>query len=152
MERVLTPRRVLLVDPSADSLGDIQRACQLIAEIEFAAEFSAARRSLLQHPPDLLATNLRLGAYNGLHLVYLARTAAPRSRSLVFTGNVDLSLVEEAQSIGAFFEPQHRMSHALPSYVRTILPPRDRRSPLATDRRKFFRGGRRSADVMVATA
>src|SRR5262249_35874072 len=152
MERVLTPRRVLLVDPSDSSVREIQRACQLIAEVEFTSEFSIARRSLMQRPPDLLATNLRLGAYNGLHLVYLARTAAPRSRSVVYTGSIDLTLLEEGQSSGAFFETLHRMPFALPSYIRTTLRMRDRRSPLNVDRRRFFRGGRRSADVMMATA
>lgn len=152
MERVLTPRRVLLVDTCDEELREVQRACQLVAEVEFTAEFTTARHSLLHRPPDLLATNLRLGAYNGLHLIYLARTAAPNSRSVVYTGNIDLPLVEEAQAIGAFFEPQHRMAWALPSYVRTALPARDRRSPLAIDRRKVFRGGRRSADLTVAPA
>jgi len=142
---------VLLVGSSTDATQHLRRTGQAIADIEAAQEFIAARRLLLQHPPDLLATNLRLGAYNGLHLVYLAQTTAPRSRSLVFSSYLDLPLVEEAQAIGAFFEPEHRLQYALPSYLATELPSRDRRSPLGVDRRKAFRGGRRSADVALAT-
>jgi DNA-binding NtrC family response regulator len=151
MERVLTQRRVLLVDPSDAGVLALQRACQLIAEVEFTSEFAVARKRLLQSPPDILATNLRLGAYNGLHLVYLARTTTPKSRAIVYSSYLDLPLIEEAQSIGAFFEPLQRLQFALPAYVRALLPARDRRSPLVIDRRKLFRGGRRSADISVAT-
>jgi DNA-binding NtrC family response regulator len=151
MERVLSQKRVLLVDPSDEIWGPAQRASQLIAHVEFISEFATARKRLLQDPPDLLATNLRLGAYNGLHLVYLARTTAPQSRSIVYSQYIDLPLIDEAKQIGAFFEPLHRFHHALPSYIRTVLPERDRRSPLIIDRRKLFRGGRRSADISVAS-
>ena len=35
-------------------------------------DFSTARERLLNQPPDLLVTNVRLHEYNGLHLVHLA--------------------------------------------------------------------------------
>ena len=39
--------------------------------------FEDARRELALHPPDVLLTDLRLGAFNGLQLVILARMGGP---------------------------------------------------------------------------
>jgi DNA-binding NtrC family response regulator len=42
-----------------------------------AASFGKARSLLRANPPDLLITELRLGAFNGLHLVLCARNGRP---------------------------------------------------------------------------
>ena len=147
MERVMTPKRILVVDPDPTIAHALKGAVGFLADVEGCAEFLPARASLMRHPPDFLVTNLRLGAYNGLHLMYLARTNRHNLRSICYSTLVDLPLIQEAQSIGAFFETPSRIPYAIGSYVRASLPERDRRLPRDADRRREFRGGRRSADV-----
>ena len=94
-------------------------------------------------PPDLLVTNLRLLAYNGLHLVHMADG---RTRCVVYSNYDDLVLAREVQAAGAFYERSTQLSRALAAYARAILPPRDRRNLTALDRRQTSRGGRRCTD------
>ena len=112
-------------------------------------DFVPAREALLNDPPDFLITNLRLGAYNGLHLVYLALASNPQTRAITYGSMADLSLIREAQEIGAFFESPERVTHALLSYLHAPLPMRDRRAPKDIDRRSEYRGGRRLADLAL---
>src|SRR5262245_59515465 len=151
MERVWTPQRVLLVEPTTKRATDLRDAARGSFYIEICGDFTGARQSLMSAPPPLLVTNLRLGAYNGLHLMYLIAANKYPTRTVVYSGHQDLALIEEAQSIGAFYEPLHRLANALPGYVHASLPKLDRRSPVAGDRRRLFRGGRRSADVALTT-
>jgi hypothetical protein len=136
---------VLLVDPRPGRWLFLETA---VPELSFhpCSDFVAARGSLLSDPPDLLVTNLRLGAHNGLHLVYLVQEM-PRSRVLVYGNVVDLPLILEAQTLGAFFETPDRVLGAVRSFVRSQWPPRDRRVPREFDRRRECRGGRRVSDA-----
>jgi DNA-binding NtrC family response regulator len=144
-------KRLLIVDTSPERLSVLQQALRFVADVEGYCDFSAARARFLAQPADLLVTNLRLRAYNGLHLVYLASTlaGAATTRSIVFDEHSDVSLLREAQSAGAFVDSVNRLYYALPAYVTSTLPTRDRRDPRLTDRRSIFRGGRRAADVPV---
>ena len=137
-------KEVLLVDSTASSLRAVQNALRLVAEVEAYADFQAARTRLLVKPPDLLVTNLRLEAYNGLHLVHLA--AELPTRCIAYGEDHDLVLAREVQAAGAFYERSKRLLHALTSYVRATLPPHDRRRPTVLDRRQIVRGGRRATD------
>jgi len=137
---------VLLVDPNAGVLvTTIRRALATVAEVELCAGFRGARARLLTKQPDLLVTNLRLGEYNGLHLVVLV---APKgTRCVVYAAQDDLVLAREVQRLGAFYERLSRLPFALPSYLTKTLPERDRRDVIVLDRRRLsFRGGRRSTD------
>ena len=149
MERILSPKKVLVVDPDPAMAQELRRTCGFIADIEGCTEFTTARDSLAKSPPDFLVTHLRLGAYNGLHLMYLARAVKKPTRSICYSTVIDMALIKEAQGIGAFFEAPSRVPYALISYLRSPLPDFDRRFPRETDRRREFRGGRRSADVAV---
>lgn len=153
MERVLTPKKMLVVDSDPSMIHALRGSVGFLADVEGCDEFLAARESLLRDAPDFLITNLRLGEYNGLHLIYLALGNGRATRSICFSEYVDLPLIHEAQGIGAFFEPPTRIATTLPSYVRAQLPARDRRIPRQFDRRREFRGGRRSGDIeWLATA
>ena len=147
MERVLAPKKILVVDSDPSMVHALRGALGFVADVEGCPDFTEARESLLRDPPDFLVTNLRLGAYNGLHLVYLAIGSGRGTRSVCFSNFVDLPLIHEAQSIGAFFEAPAKIPHTLASYLRAPLPPRDRRLPRAMDRRREFRGGRRAGDL-----
>ena len=138
-------KEILLVDPDPNGLRAAQTALRFVADVEACTEFRAARTRLLNQPPDLLITNLRLQAYNGLHLVHLA--AGTHTRCIVYSTYDDLVLAREVQATGAFFEHPSRLPLVLQSYVNATLPRRDRRDLTTLDRRLAFRGGRRSSDV-----
>jgi|SRR5947207_5306896 len=135
---------ILLVDPDVDYLRSTQNALRFMADVEVSSKFAAARARLLSpRPPDLLVTNLRLQAYNGLHLVHMTDA---RTRCVVYSNYDDLVLAREVQAAGAFYERSTELPRTLAAYVRASLPPRDRRNLTALDRRLSPRGGRRCTD------
>lgn len=138
-------REILVVDPEADRLRAAQEALRPIADVVACSDFRAARAQLLARPPDLLVTNLRLQAYNGLHLVHL--TGGTRTRSIVYGTYDDRILAKEVQAAGAFYEHSQRLPRALASYVYAVLPTLDRRDPGVIDRRRTLRGGRRCTEL-----
>ncbi len=137
---------VLLVEPDAVFGSFLQQAASDVADIQCVSDFAAARSALQQSAVDLLVTNLRLGAFNGLHLVYLAQFVARGTRAIVYTEWLDTGLGRDVQRAGAFYETRPCLPHTLASYVDAILPPKDGRNLAVHDRRQRFRGGRRSAD------
>jgi hypothetical protein len=134
---------ILLVDPDTESLRAAQKALRFVADVEVSSTFAAARARIVSNPPDLLVTNLRLQAYNGLHLVHMAPAC---TRCIVYSNHDDLLLAREVQAAGAFYERSKRLPRSLAAYVYALLPPHDRRNLTVLDRRDRFRGGRRSAD------
>ncbi len=144
-------RRVLAVDSHKKWLDALRERWTHMAEVEVCTEFSIARARLFEvPPPDLLVTNLRLGPFNGLHLVFLAQSANLPTTCLTYgaqTNPTDVALAREAQLAGAFYEASFKLLHALPAYIKGELPDRDRRDPMRSDRRSSFRGGRRATDV-----
>ncbi len=136
-------KETLLVDPDIKGVGAVEAALRLVADVEVCTDFRIARARLLHQPPDLLITNLRLEAYNGLHLVHLA--AATRTRCIVFSTRDDLGFAREIQAAGAFFELAARLPQVLESYVNATLPHHDRRDVTILGQRAFP-GGRRCTD------
>ncbi len=120
------------------------------AEVEAVATFEAAKRRLATAPFDLLASNVRLGAFNGVHLVHLSKLAGVRLPAVLY--DEELRLADEAQRCGAFFERTERIVVALGAYVRAALPETDRRSVTRVDRRARVRGGRRAWDLHLLTS
>jgi CheY-like chemotaxis protein len=139
---------ILLVDSNASSLRAVQNTLGLVADIDAYSDFQAARSRLQLKPPDLLVTSLRLQAYNGLHLVYLA--VGMPTLCIAYADDDDLVLAREVQAAGAFYERSKRLLHALTAYVHATLPPLDRRLPTVLDRRQILRGGRRCTDKVSA--
>ena len=142
--------RVLLVEPDAAWRAHLRDAVREVADLDGDADFLAARTHLLSKPYDWLVTNIRLGAYNGLHLVHLAGISRPLIRFLVYADRRDLWLAREAQRAGAFYESRDRVDRSLPTYLRSTLPPQDRRNPAEPDRRADARGSRRCADSLCS--
>jgi hypothetical protein len=139
---------VFVVEPHFARLLALRRAFEPYAVTEGCGHFAGARERLLTNPPDLLVTNLRLHAYNGLHLVHLLK---PPTRAIVYMDPPDPSLLSEAQRVGAFTENPGRLLTSAQSYVGARLPMRDRRQAGIYDRRATPRGGRRAADLVAAT-
>lgn len=63
--------------------------------------FAEGKRAMTDSMPDVLLTDIRLGAYNGLQLVIRARAANPRLRAIVVTGFPDPVVRREAESLDA---------------------------------------------------
>jgi DNA-binding NtrC family response regulator len=68
-----------------------------------ASNFEEAKQLLASEAPDLLITDLRLGSYNGLHLVLRSRTDHPDMAALVTSHFPDPVLEAEAQREQARF-------------------------------------------------
>jgi DNA-binding NtrC family response regulator len=155
---------VLLVDTRCTMLrrfGDsLQRAgCDVVQ----AASFEDAKHALAIHRPHLLVTNLRLGAFNGLHLLHLGRLVAPELETILITTPSDFVLKDEAENLGAcvMVEPVHTndlittvgrlLGLAAPARLSPVL--HDRR---VSDRRRLHIAGfspeRRIADRRVAAS
>jgi DNA-binding NtrC family response regulator len=96
------PVRVLLVDANRDSGTEqvLKSAGHLVTR---AFGFEEAKRWLQFSPPDLLMTDVRLGAYNGLHLVLRARAQHPEMPAIVVDADHDPVLEREAGEAGATY-------------------------------------------------
>jgi DNA-binding NtrC family response regulator len=116
------------------------------AHVEGCRSFESARSRLEQTPYDLLVTDARLSAYNGIHLVYLAKFADASARAIVYDREGDVGVASEVHRAGAFFELAPRLLVTLPAYIAAPLPTTDRRAPAVFDRRMLPRGGRRLWD------
>src|SRR5262245_55755129 len=80
---------------------------QLLTEWGFQAvpfnTFQQARTYLDSATPDLAIVDVRLGNYNGLHLVHLIRQASPGAVLIAVSGFEDPVLRDEAARLGAAF-------------------------------------------------
>jgi hypothetical protein len=145
--------RVLLVEPDKSRRARLRDVVREVADVDVHSDFVSARAHLFSKPYDWLVTDTRLGPYNGLHLVHLAKASRLPIRSLVYADRGDLYLGQEAQRAGAFYEYRDRVDRVLPIYLLSVLPPLDRRSLVTPDRRAApFRGGRRCTDPSIAAA
>jgi len=145
--------RVLLVEPDKSRRAHLRNVVREVADVDVHADFLSARAHLFSKPYDWLVTDTRLGPYNGLHLVHLAKASRLPIRSLVYADRGDLYLGQEAQRAGAFHEYRDRVDRVLAIYLLSVLPPLDRRSLATPDRRAApFRGGRRCTDPSIAAA
>ena len=146
MLRSVSQTRILLVEPDAAARDLVRAAVSALAHVESHRQFEPARARLRLASFDFLVTNVRLGAYNGLHLVYLRSLGRGAPRAIVYSDERDRWLAREAQRAGAFYEVGPCLPVTLAAYVTGTLPARDRRDPASSDRRKMFRGGRRCWD------
>lgn len=94
--------QLLIVDTRVAALrrtGDLlRRAGHDVLE---AGSFDEAKRVLVQRLPALMISSLRLAAFNGLHLVHLARLARPEISAIIVSTSADAVLQSEAERVGA---------------------------------------------------
>ena len=100
-----TRRQILLVDDDESLLDAFARALGAEAryEVVACATFEEARRRLRERSFDVLLTDVRLGAFNGIQLVVLAKDMNPATQLVVFSGFDDEVLRAEAQHMGATY-------------------------------------------------
>ena len=95
---------LLIVDDDDDVLRPLTRYLASQGyEVTSYTEFESARQDIPTLRPDIVITDVRLGAFNGLQLAILARDVRPDARVLVFSGFDDPVLKEEARRIGATY-------------------------------------------------
>ena len=136
---------VLLVEPDDDIAARLTASLLGVHNVQRCGRFAEAREQLLGQAPDLLVSNLRLDAYNGLHLVYLTTLAQAPTRAVIYTMTLDPVLARDVQRAGAFYDTADCLEVSLRTYLGSPLPPSDRRDPQRRERRGA-RAGRRVTD------
>lgn len=98
------PLTVLLVEPDNDTRALTAKALQDagVSVIE-AYDFHTAKHTLDATPADVLVAEIRLGAYNGLHLLLRAKNARPGLIGIVTARSADPVLEREAAQLDATF-------------------------------------------------
>jgi DNA-binding response OmpR family regulator len=85
------------------------------------SSFPDARRMLEKGPaPEILVTDVRLGPYNGLHLVAVARVEFPRAFAIVI-GAADHVLEVEATGLGARYVAAPVTSQDLQATIAEVM-------------------------------
>ena len=146
--------RVLLVEPEAVARTILQDGIRTIARVAAYDDFWSARARVLDGSFDFLVTNARLGAYNGVHLVYIAGAHGVPAHSIVYSGRHDAGVACDVQDAGAFYETHDRLIVTLTAYLRGPLPRRDRRHPSGAHRPSGAEcvSGRRCSDHHATSA
>ena len=97
-------RSVLVVEADSAELANTVALLQTAGyRVSAASGFDEAKQQLAMAPPDLLITGLRLGPYNGLHLILRSRVEHPRMGAIVTSRYRDAVLEAEAQRQNADF-------------------------------------------------
>lgn len=137
LARRLHPRRsppmrqqALIVDSRPAVVSAMMAALERAGySAEGATSFEEARDALNSHPPRLLLTAIRLGAFNGLHLVIRARLNHPHTTAIVISDAADPFVQTEAECYGAACLVRPLSDRALVSSVTRVLRPAGRRGP-----------------------
>ena len=148
LAHLMTRRDVLLVEPNPRVADMVAASIRPFAHVYHHLEFESARRRLGTQHFDFVVSNLRLGAFNGLHLAYAVNAVTP-TRCIVYTESREPALAQDVRRAGAFYEVADRLTVTLAGYLQGNLPPADRRDPAGPDRRTPFRGGRRIWDQQL---
>lgn len=85
------------------------------------SRFEEAKKRLRLAPPDLLIADVRLGAYNGLHLVVRAHADHPEMPAIVTHAFRDPVLEAEAKALGADYLIKPLDAASLVGRVRGLL-------------------------------
>jgi DNA-binding NtrC family response regulator len=96
--------------------------------VRWAASFPDAARLLAAESYDLLITDVRLGAYNGLQLVARICLHYPATSTIVLTRFPDSVLAAEARRMGATYATSPHSPAELLSLVAKALAAVDQRS------------------------
>jgi DNA-binding response OmpR family regulator len=116
------PSTVFIVDTRA---GAAVRLSRILSDagyvVTIASSFQDAKQGLDQMTPDLLIADVRLGAYNGLHLVMRTRTRSPTTAAIVTHNTHDPALEAEAKALKAVYLVGRLRASRLLSVVRRLL-------------------------------
>jgi DNA-binding NtrC family response regulator len=118
-------RSVLVVDDDIELLDALEEAFKEAADVKTVAlaNFDDAKRTLRNEKFDVLITDVRLGAFNGLQLAVVARDTNPGIRVIIFSGFDDPVLRQDAERLGATFLTKPVMSSRLLELIRDGVGP-----------------------------
>lgn len=95
---------VLVVEPVRPHLLTVVSAFEALrVHVTVAETFPQAREMLARHVPDVLVTAIRLGEYNGLHLVLRGKADRPELAAVVMSPCEDPVLRADADGMHATF-------------------------------------------------
>jgi two-component system, response regulator RegA len=113
-------KQVLVVDDDRAVLGLIQKWLTTAGYSVVACDrFETARQHLSAATPDVLLTDVRLGEFNGLQLVILAKEQGPDTIALVMSAFNDPALWREAVQCGASYLSKPFTREQLLTAIRT---------------------------------
>jgi two-component system response regulator RegA len=122
------PHTVLIVDSNPAALTRTARVFRDAGyHVMTTASFESARWRLRAVPPDLLVTDVRLGDYNGIHLVIRGRSQDQGLPAIVTDVAVDRVLEADAATYGAVYMARPQDPHQLVGVARGLVenrPPR----------------------------
>ena len=130
---------VLVVEPVLDELLEVVSAISNAGlHVTATATFSEAKSLISARTPSILIAAIRLGLYNGLHLVLRGKAMRPEMAALVTAPEHDPVLQADAEAVGATFmvkpvSQQDLIAAALQTLFRSdpnagpIRPPFERR-------------------------
>ena len=98
---MLIAPKVLIVDDSPDRTEIVGSLKVAGYRVTSAGTFDQATDILAIDPPDVLVTELRLGAFNGLHLIIRSRAHRASTVAIVHTAYPDPVLEAEARRLNA---------------------------------------------------
>ena len=120
-------RSILVVDDDLVLLDALEGAFKEAGDLKVVAlaNFEDAKRLLRSETFDVLITDVRLGAFNGLQLAVLARDSNPAIQLIVFSGFDDPVLRQDADQLGALYLIKPVMSSHLIELIRRGALPDD---------------------------
>jgi len=89
--------------------------------VQAASSFAEAKHVLATSPVRVLLTGVRLGAYNGLHLIVRSRVEHPDMVAILTNHLLDPVLKAEAERQGALYFPRPWTDQALLEVVAHLL-------------------------------
>lgn len=140
---------VFIVDPDLDCVSRLAAIAEASGwSVAAESTFDNARSAICERAPSVVITNMRLGAFNGIHLAYITKQANPNATVVVYSDTEDPVLAREVRSANAVYEQLARLLHSLPLHLGAEPPPQNRRRLATSDRRRRSRGGRRTTDLI----
>jgi DNA-binding NtrC family response regulator len=113
---------VSIVQPDIAQLTEMVRLLRRVGHQTIGARtFAEARAQMFLDPPRILITEARLGAFSGLHLIYLARHLRPECQPILIGNAPDPPLEREALEAGVVFLARPLSATALPAVIATLL-------------------------------
>lgn len=118
------PAAILVVHPDAGVRSEMTATLRGGGyDVAAAATFHDATASIAERPPDLIITTVRLGAFNGLHLVLRGQAAHGQMAAVVLADPTDRTLAADASRLGAVLILAPLKGRALLATVARALSP-----------------------------
>jgi DNA-binding NtrC family response regulator len=122
--RAPAPYALVIAPALPDLLAVLSTLPAMGFDVTVAEKFQDAKESLASSRPALFVTGIKLGNYNGLHLVLRGTTAWPGLPCIVVAETADPVLRDEAERLGATFVVMPAPHNELAAAVsRTVLRP-----------------------------